>query len=166
DTRGSKEAAGSAGRVQLTFIHASRRARTAFVQPVRGSRRMHGGCVAKKLPARPNLEHLRGQARTRLAALKRPRPRARLADRPLVVARECGFKSWPALRRHVEHLRALEGEWRFPRPEIDGAAGPRAALSQSLILIHGDRFRSPAPEATHQGGFTIDGEASPAPHHI
>jgi len=122
---------------------------------------MHGGSVAKKLPARPNLEHLRGQAKARLTELKTRNARARLADAQLDVARQCGFKSWPVLTRHVEQLRALEGEWRFTGLEIDGAAVPRGTLSQSRILIDGDRFRSDSPEATYDGTFTIDAEASP-----
>src|SRR5207237_157567 len=35
-----------------------------------GPWQMHGGNVNKKLPARPNLDHLRGQAKTLLAQLK------------------------------------------------------------------------------------------------
>ena len=118
--------------------------------------------MAKKLPARPNLDHLRGQAKTRLATLKKRNARARLADAQLAVAREAGFKSWPALTRHVEQLRALEGEWRFTGLDIEGTSVPRGALSESRILIDGDRFRSESPEATYDGVFTIDVEASPA----
>jgi uncharacterized protein (TIGR03067 family) len=118
--------------------------------------------VAKKLPARPNLEHLRGQAKTLLTTLKRRNKGARLADAQLDVARDWGFKSWPALTRHVEQLRALEGEWRFTGLEIEGTPVPPATLTQSRILIDGDRFRSESPEATYDGIFTIDVEASPA----
>jgi len=119
--------------------------------------------VAKKLPARPNLEHLRGQAKTRLTALRKRNARARLADAQLAVARECGFSSWPALTRHVEQLRALEGEWRFASLEIEGSPVPSGALAHSRILIDGDRFRSESPEGTFDGVFTIDVEATP-PH--
>src|SRR5207244_1841495 len=98
---------------------------------------MHGGTVAKKLPARPNLDHLRKQAKTLLARLEDgdaaaaktfiahlpeahkmsvARVRAagfRLADAQSAVARESGFASWPSLAHHVQDLRALEGEWQF-----------------------------------------------------
>src|SRR5262245_576648 len=120
---------------------------------------MHGGLVAKKLPARPNLEHLRGQAKALLTTLKKRKKDARLADAQLEVARRCGFASWPALTRHVEALRALEGEWRFTSLEIEGSPMPRGALSHSRILMDGDRFRSESPEATYDGVFTIDVEA-------
>jgi uncharacterized protein (TIGR03067 family) len=118
--------------------------------------------VDKKLPARPNLEHLRGQAKALLTTMKQRDARARLAEAQLAVARECGFKSWPALTRHVETLRALEGEWRFAGLDIEGTSLPAAALSQSRILIDGDRFRSESPEAVYDGVFAVDVEASPA----
>jgi uncharacterized protein (TIGR03067 family) len=147
---------------------------------------MHGGLVDKKLPARPHLDHLRRQAKTLLAQLKNGMPAAaqafidhlpearqlrpdavraagfRLADAQSVVARQSGFASWPALSRHVEQLRSLEGEWRFESLEIDGAAVPGEALAHSRLLFDGDRFRMESPEANYDGVFTIDADATPA----
>ena len=147
---------------------------------------MHGGIVDTKLPARPNLEHLRSQAKTLLAQLKNGEgpaaqafidylPKAqkmtpaavrraafRLADAQSVVARQNGFASWPALSRHVEQLRALEGEWRFGSQEVDGVMMSAAALSRSRLLIDGNRFRMESPEAIYEGVLTIDVEVSPA----
>jgi uncharacterized protein (TIGR03067 family) len=142
--------------------------------------------VAKKLPARPHLDHLRRQAKTLLAQLKDGKAPAaqafidhlpeahrmkkaavraagfRLADAQSVVARQTGFATWPALSRHVQELRALEGEWHFESLEIDGAQMPAAALTHSRLLIDGDRFRTESPEANYEGVFTIDVEATPA----
>ena len=136
--------------------------------------------MATKLPARPNLDHLRRQAKTLLSELKdgdaaaarafitflpeakRMSPakvRAagfRLADAQSVVARKTGFGSWPLLSRHVQALRDLEGEWRFVGMQIDGADVPAAALAQSRLLFDGDRFRMESPEANYDGVFTID----------
>jgi uncharacterized protein (TIGR03067 family) len=147
---------------------------------------MHGGSVTAKLPARPNLEHLRSQAKTLLAQLKDGEasaarafidhlPRAgkmtaaaarragfRLADAQSVIARQNGFASWPALSRHVEQLRGLEGEWRFGSQQLDGVVMPAKALTQARLLIDGDRFRMESPEATYEGVLTIDVEATPA----
>ncbi len=125
---------------------------------------MHGGPVKKKtLPARPNLDHLRRQAKVLLAQTKDSERAAgfRLADAQLVIARQTGFASWPALSRHVQQLRSLEGEWRFATLEIDGTAVPGAALTQSRLLMDGDRFRVESPEATYEGVFNIDVEATP-----
>jgi uncharacterized protein (TIGR03067 family) len=141
---------------------------------------------AKKLPARPNFDHLRRQAKTLLADLKNGDAKAvqafiaylpdarklkpaavraaafRLADAQSVVARQTGFASWPALSRHVQQLRALEGDWRFETLEVDGHPISTAALAHSRLLIDGDRFRMESPEANYEGLFTIDVEATPA----
>ena len=116
----------------------------------------------KQLPARPNLDHLRGQAKTRLAALQADHPTTKLADAQLVIAREAGFRSWRALTLHVEQLRALEGEWHFASLELDGAALPPPMLAHSRMLIDGDRFRMESPEGSYEGIFTIDADAAPA----
>jgi len=119
--------------------------------------------VAKKLPARPNLDHLRGQAKTLLAQLKDRDPAFRLADAQLEIARTTGFGSWPALSRHVQQLRGLEGEWRFDSLEVEGKPMPAAMIAGTRLLIDGDRFRTESPEANYEGIFTIDVEATP-PH--
>jgi uncharacterized protein (TIGR03067 family) len=142
--------------------------------------------VAKSLSSRPNLDHLRKQAKTLLGDLragraaaiqafidhlpdaKRMTPAAvraanfRLADAQAVVARRTGFASWPGLARHVELLRGLEGEWRFERLEADGNVMPAAMLANARLLIDGDRFRTESPEANYDGVFTIDVDEKPS----
>ena len=118
--------------------------------------------VAKKLPARPNLEHLRRQSKVLLPQLRKGDPDARLADAQLAVARESGFASWPALSRYVQQLRGLEGEWHFDSLEVEGTRMPAAMLAHSRLLIDGDRFRTESPEANYDGTFLIDVEADPA----
>lgn len=141
--------------------------------------------MKKQLPARPNLDHLRRQAKKLLASLEARDPKAvavilkhlpsakrmseaevletklRLADAQSVIARESGFASWPNLARHVEQLRSLEGGWSFQRLEVDGAVLPAGALQMSRLLIDGDRFRTESPEATYEGIFNINVEAQP-----
>ncbi len=141
--------------------------------------------MGKKLPARPNLDHLRRQAKALLAALDAGEPDAiatimehlpaakgmsaakarkanfRLADAQFALARKTGFGSWPQLARHVETLRALEGTWEFASLEIEGNTMPPAALTASRLMIDGDRFRTASPEATYEGIFNIDVEAEP-----
>ncbi|ABF41373.1 Ankyrin [Candidatus Koribacter versatilis Ellin345] len=70
----------------------------------------------RELPARPNLEHLKKQARTLLQEAQSSEPSAmarftevsvassapKLADALHVIAREYGFESWPKLKLHVE----------------------------------------------------------------
>ena len=137
----------------------------------------------KQLPARPNLDHLRGQAKQLLARFKKgdgdamrafaehlpaargkkPAAAPKLADAQSVVARQCGFPSWTILTRHIEALRGLEGEWHIARLEIDGAPVAAEGLARARILIDGDRFRTESVEGTYEGVFTIDTEATP-PH--
>jgi uncharacterized protein (TIGR03067 family) len=141
--------------------------------------------VAKQLPPRPNLDHLRGQAKSLLASLAAGDAAAaatfreflpaaqgmsaaqvraagfRLADAQSAVARQSGFAAWPQLARHVQQLRALEGTWSFERLEIDGAAVPPEGLRSSRLLLDGDRFRTESPEATYEGVFNINVEAQP-----
>jgi uncharacterized protein (TIGR03067 family) len=141
--------------------------------------------VPKNLPPRPNLDHLRRQAKSLLAAIGDGEADAittmvqhlpaagrmtpaqvrsagfRLADAQSAIARKTGFAGWPQLSRHVEQLRALEGVWEFASLEIDGRAMPASVFSTSRLLIDGDRFRSETPEATYEGIFNIDVEAEP-----
>lgn len=70
----------------------------------------------RELPARPNLEHLKNQARklhrgaleadasamARFATSGVVAEKPKLADALHVIAREYGFENWPALKLHVE----------------------------------------------------------------
>ena len=58
--------------------------------------------MSRQLPARPNLDHLRKQAKERLDDLQRRNPSAQLADAQHQIARDYGFASWPKLKAHVE----------------------------------------------------------------
>ena len=111
---------------------------------------------------RPNLDHLRKQAKSLLPALRKENPAARLADAQLAVARKSGFANWPGLARHVEQLRALEGEWTVERLEVDGHVTPPAMSGRAKLLIDGDRFRMESLEANYEGIFNIDVEQTPA----
>jgi ankyrin repeat protein len=85
--------------------------------------------MSKSLPARPNLEQLRNQAKDLLKSLKSGDPVAvqrfrenhprlsntagtsfSLNDAQLVIAREYGFASWPKLKEHVESLQHETGD--------------------------------------------------------
>src|SRR5690242_10140079 len=72
--------------------------------------------TSQTLPDRPNLEHLKKQAKSLLSAARAKEPEAlqrfrilpapatdlALHDAQSVIAREYGFKSWNELREHVE----------------------------------------------------------------
>lgn len=56
--------------------------------------------MSRKLPERPNLEHLRKQAKE----LLRTMPHSKLADAQYALANEYGFSTWSRLKAHVESL--------------------------------------------------------------
>jgi hypothetical protein len=58
------------------------------------------GVSLMQLPDRPNLRHLRDQAKDRL----RSGAAATLAEAQLRIAREYGFPSWTKLKQHVDSL--------------------------------------------------------------
>lgn len=139
--------------------------------------------MANPLPSRPNLEHLKKQAKALLAGWKAREPQAlasvrehlpaaagcsaeqigeipfQLADAQSVIARQYGFASWAILARHVETLRALGGDWAFERLEIEGNLIPLGAVEDSRLLIDGDRFRTESPDA--QGTLVINAQVEP-----
>ncbi len=144
--------------------------------------------MTNNLPSRPNLEHLRGQAKALLASLHASSELAaqefteylpsakgqtpadvlnagyRLADAQSVIARKTGFASWPALARHVDQLRGLEGTWGFLGLEVDGTSMSSMMYANSKIIMDGDRFGTEGMGGDFEGTFLIDVEAEP--HHI
>jgi hypothetical protein len=84
--------------------------------------------MSRRLPARPNLEHLKKQAKELLPELQRQQPQSKLADAQHAIAVEYGFTNWPALKARVE-TRATQspfaGAWRMnPAKSLPSSAGP------------------------------------------
>ena len=65
--------------------------------------------MSRDLPARPNLDHLRKQAKALLRSMREHRAEAKLADAQHAVAREYGFTSWPKLKTHLAALPGGDG---------------------------------------------------------
>ena len=108
------------------------------------------------LPSRPNLEHLKGQARTLQRQVRvgdkaaldtvrafHPRPDVGeapetfpLAEAQFVVARQYGFASWPALCRH---LAVVERYARYPHEDGQavGSGSPADDLLRLGCLLYG-----------------------------
>jgi ankyrin repeat protein len=60
--------------------------------------------MPQALPANPNLDWLKKVAKRRLAELRAKRPDARLHHAQHSIANDYGFKSWRALKAHVEGI--------------------------------------------------------------
>jgi uncharacterized protein (TIGR03067 family) len=65
------------------------------------------------------------------------------------------------LRNKTKILQKMQGTWEFVDLEVDGNQMPAAALTNSRMLIDGDRFRMESPEGNYEGIFTIDAEKTP-----
>ena len=99
--------------------------------------------MSRQLPAQPNLEHLKKQAKVLLEDLTRENPNAKLADALHAIAREYGFASWPKLKVHVlsttdavvADANPFTGEWiaDFARSTPRSADEPRAARLQFAV---------------------------------
>jgi len=62
--------------------------------------------MSRRLPATPNLEHLKKQAKE----LLRNMPQGKLADAQHTLANEYGFDTWAKLKAHVEALKQTPAE--------------------------------------------------------
>jgi hypothetical protein len=79
--------------------------------------------MSRQLPARPNLDHLKHQAKDLLQSARTLHPDWQLADAQFALARGYGFSSWPTLKAHVDAI------VREP-----GADGPPAAPGAAIDL--------------------------------
>lgn len=67
--------------------------------------------MSRSLPSRPNLDHLRNQAKHLLETARAVHPAWQLADAQFALARDYGFPSWPAMKARVDAISA-EGSTR------------------------------------------------------
>jgi ankyrin repeat protein len=100
----------------------------------------------RALPARPNLDHLKNEAKQRLKALRAHDPQAKLAGAQLGVARDYGFASWRRLKAHIDRLDAVPPTL---RPVF---AAARAGDAETVRRAFVDGFD---PAATDHDGKTV-----------
>ena len=99
----------------------------------------------RALPDNPSLEWLRKQAKRRADELRAANPTATLSDAQLHVAREYGFPSWRALKRHIDAL-TIDGQLIVAAEQGDTAtlAAPRqAARTQAAVRVDPAAHRGP-----------------------
>jgi ankyrin repeat protein len=60
--------------------------------------------MSQALPANPNLDWLKKTAKQRLSQLRTSHPGAKLHQAQLAVAHDYGFKSWRALKSHIDSI--------------------------------------------------------------
>ena len=107
------------------------------------------------LPPRPNLDHLKKQAKDRLVALQAASPGAQLADAQHALARDYGFASWPKLKAHVEALAASAPA--PPAPPASAAPATNGSFHRYTYRARQALFFS-RWEAAQLGSPTIEAE--------
>jgi ankyrin repeat protein len=61
---------------------------------------------SRSLPERPNLDHLKNEAKALHKTLREQNPDVKLTDAQRQLAREYGFPTWARLRAHVQNVRS------------------------------------------------------------
>ena len=95
----------------------------------------------RTLPPTPHPDHLRKEAKARLAELKTRIPSARLADVQFTLAREYGFANWAALQAEVLR-RAAAPRFRFRRILFAGISPTRFLDSENDSEAQAAFFRA------------------------
>ena len=135
----------------------------------------------RELPARPNLEQYKKQAkdlardcdlsiRDALTRVRRHHPRfhklpesemrnaqVALTDAQLVIAREHGFESWPRFAHHVETLNLIRSVASLTDPAaafIEVACVPRHSGHRSGTLEHAEMILSRYPQVATSSIYT------------
>jgi hypothetical protein len=100
-------------------------------------------------PARPNLEHLRNEAKERLKTMRAQDAAVRLADAQRLVAREYGFASWRQLKAAVDRQErdrvfeaARAGDLEIVRRALAGGFHPGTTDDTGHTLRQAERRRS------------------------
>jgi hypothetical protein len=95
--------------------------------------------MSRDLPIKPNLDHLKKQAKDLLRELQQRDPHTKLADAQHSLAREYGFESWPKLRSHVNRVHGaalghpFEATWSWTAS--DAAAEPYRRVTLQFAVI-------------------------------
>lgn len=104
---------------------------------------------SRPLPIKPNLQHLKKEAKARLRAMPAAAPDATLARAQGIVAREYGFSSWRALKAWVDSVEDA-AERIIQAVRIGNLPAVRATLDQFPPLVNctTDRHDRIAPSDT------------------
>jgi hypothetical protein len=73
--------------------------------------------MTRALPPRPDIKHLRKEAKRLYIRLHRQAPEAQLADAQFILAAEYGFKSWGKLKSEVDRRTAERWSARLTEQE-------------------------------------------------
>ena len=121
--------------------------------------------MSRGLPAKPNLEHLKKQAKELLRDFKQSKPDAvgrfrslapntapadaKLADAQFVVAHDYGFASWAKLKEHVDSFTLT------PIQQLVAAVCAQNAEGAAKLLKDHPELKTLLDEPLHYGGLPV-----------
>lgn len=136
--------------------------------------------AAKALPARPNLEQYKKQAKELVKAWKAgdaatlarfrehhprlsvssdadlQRARFTLADAQFIIAREHGFDSWPKFAAHIESMMGQRPSSEIWQRAEQAVVKGDASTLDALLRDHGEMLRTGPVQSTWWGGLAPD----------
>jgi hypothetical protein len=124
--------------------------------------------MSRELPARPNLEFLKKEAKDLLPGLQLRDPSAQLSDAQYQLARDYGFDSWPKMKAHVESLEVesvFAGRWILNRarsvqhPLNGDVRSARVAITVAgdQLTVHDEVVRDHGAPDRHHNVLQADG---------
>ena len=116
--------------------------------------------MSRQLPERPNLEHLRKQAKELLRGMRQ----GKLADAQHALANEYGFATWASLKAHVEELTLSPAEALTAAVRDTDAARVAGLLERHPDAAGGDR-RSAAELWPRSACFVCGGATERSGNH-
>jgi hypothetical protein len=113
---------------------------------------------ARELPARPNLEQYRKQAKDLLNARRAADPATKhtLADAQFKIAREHGFDTWKAFTDRIAQLTGAAEKAAIWKSAEDAIVAGDAATLERLLRDHAKMLRTERPQSSWFGGLTPD----------
>jgi hypothetical protein len=111
---------------------------------------------ARDLPARPNLDQYKKQAKDLLKRWKSADPTTtrKLADAQFVIAREHGFETWKMFVYRIAALTGREEKAALFEAAADALIAGDASVLERLLRKHEQMFRNERPPATWSVGLS------------
>jgi ankyrin repeat protein len=111
---------------------------------------------ARELPARPNLEQYKKQAKDLLKGWKSadPKTKKKLADAQFEIAREHGFDTWKTFTDRVATLSGAAEKAAIWKTAEDALVAGDAATLERLMREHEKMFRNERPQSSWLGNLT------------
>src|SRR6185295_1783497 len=111
---------------------------------------------SRDLPARPNLEQYKKQAKDLLKGWKSadPKTKKKLADAQFEIAREHGFDTWKAFTDQVARLTGAAEKAAIWKAAEDAVVAGDVEILDRLLREHGKMLRRERPQTSWLGGLT------------